>query len=75
MNYINPSVKSPEQVKSVPFSIFLENFRAKLKQVFYVLGDIDKMSTQRGLPPQAMSEIMSCYPLSVSIPKKYGGRG
>lgn len=75
MNDINPSIKRPEQVKSVPFFTFLENFKTKLKQVFHVWGDIDKMSTQRGLPPQAMSEIMSCNPLSVSIPKKYGGRG
>jgi alkylation response protein AidB-like acyl-CoA dehydrogenase len=75
MNDINPSIKRPEQVKSVPFFTFLENFKTKLKQVFHVLGDIDKMSTQRGLPPQTLNEIMSCNPLSVSIPKKYGGRG
>jgi alkylation response protein AidB-like acyl-CoA dehydrogenase len=74
INDINTSAKKPEQLKSVPFFTFLENFKAKLKQVFHVSGNIDVMSSRRGFPLE-MSEIMSCKPLSVCIPKKYGGRG
>lgn len=74
LNDIHTSAKKTEQVKSVPFFNFLENFKAKLRQVFHLSGNVDEMSSHRGFPRQ-MNEIMSCNPLSVCIPKKYGGRG
>ncbi len=58
-----------------PFSEFLDALKAKMKQVFQVRGDIDKLSLTRGLPPFVLREIMSVNPLSVGIPKEYGGRG
>ncbi|WP_297100682.1 acyl-CoA dehydrogenase family protein [uncultured Draconibacterium sp.] len=60
---------------SIPFSEFLENLKAKMKQVFHVRADIDQLSLKRGLPPFVMREIMSVNPLSVGIPTQYGGRG
>lgn len=62
----------PEQV---PFSQFLEGLKEKMKQVFHVRANINELSLTRGLPPFVMREIMSANPLSVGIPKEYGGRG
>ncbi len=36
---------------------------------------MDKLSLNRSLPPFVMEEIRSCDPLSVYVPKRYGGRG
>jgi alkylation response protein AidB-like acyl-CoA dehydrogenase len=38
-------------------------------------NDINQMSIQRGIPADMLQEIMLCNPLSLSIPKQYGGRG
>lgn len=46
-----------------------------MQQVFHSPVTIDPMGLQRGIPPAALSEIMSHNPLSVSIPVSYGGRG
>lgn len=68
-------VFNTNSLSSLPFSEFLENLKAKMKQVFHVRADIDQLSLKRGLPPFVMREIMSVNPLSVGIPKQYGGRG
>ncbi len=62
-------------MQSELFSTFLEGFKAKLHHAFYVVSNIDQFSLERGIPPAVMQEIMSCNPLSVGIPKEYGGRG
>ncbi|MFV0590214.1 MAG: acyl-CoA dehydrogenase family protein [Draconibacterium sp.] len=54
---------------------FLDTLKSKMKSVFHDKNDIDKLSTKRGLSPEAWQEIMSANPLSVGIPKVYGGRG
>ena len=59
----------------ISFSEFLNTYRDKLRQVFHVRSDIDKLSLRRGLPPFVLREIMSCNPLSTCIPAQYGGRG
>ncbi len=58
-----------------PFSNFLKVFEEKLRYAFYKLADVDQFSLQHGVPPAVMHEIMSCNPLSISIPVDYGGRG
>nr|WP_319271536.1 acyl-CoA dehydrogenase family protein [uncultured Draconibacterium sp.] len=68
-------VSNNNHPSSIPFSQFLENLKEKMKQVFHVRADIDQLSLKRGLPPFVMREIMSVNPLSVGIPKQYGGRG
>jgi alkylation response protein AidB-like acyl-CoA dehydrogenase len=78
MNHQNSELtteKLETEHKILPFSDFLETLKEKIKNVFYVKGDIDNLSTKRGLPPNLMREIMSANPLSVGIPKEYGGRG
>src|SRR5690606_23947158 len=57
------------------YSEFLKNFEETLKHLFHEKEDINQLSLQRGLPPEIMSGIMSQVPLSVAIPKEYGGRG
>ena len=78
MNY-SSNQKSPAeprfQNEFQPFSEFIDALKAKMKLVFHNRADIDQLSLKRGLPPFAMREIMSVNPLSVGIPKQYGGRG
>lgn len=61
--------------KEVPFDDFLNNFIARMKNVFRVRADIDRMALNRGMPPFVMREILSANPLSAGIPAQYGGRG
>ncbi len=70
----NP-VKSFSQSNIIPFSEFLDSLKNKMKLVFHTRADVNQLSLKRGLPPFAMREIMSVNPLSVGIPKEYGGRG
>ncbi len=58
-----------------PFEHFLEDFKARIHNVFYTRADINQMALQRGMPPFVMREIMGATPLSVAIPEEYGGRG
>ncbi len=69
------SASDNNQSTQIPFSQFLDALKEKMKQVFHVRADIDQLSLKRGLPPFVMREIMSVNPLSVGIPKQYGGRG
>lgn len=57
------------------FESFILNFERTLKRVFREEGDINKLSLERGLPDDLRRQIMDCVPLSVAIPKEYGGRG
>ena len=57
------------------FSAFLQDFEETLKHLFHEEEDINQLSLERGLPPAVMDAIMSKVPLSVAIPKEYGGRG
>ncbi|MGA9648252.1 acyl-CoA dehydrogenase family protein [Pedobacter sp.] len=63
---IDPNQRFPE---------FLENFEQRLKHLFQQEYNIDLLSLQRGLPPELLKGIMDNVPLSVAIPKEYGGRG
>jgi len=78
MNQLNSNVEVPvngPDVQNIPFEVFVENLKAKMKNVFHSRADINKMAINRGMPPFVMREIMSLNPLSVGIPKEYGGRG
>lgn len=57
------------------FDQFLTQFKDKLHQLFHVRGNIDDLSTRRGLPPFMLREIMADTPLATYIPEQYGGRG
>lgn len=78
MNQVKINVEEPmtrSNIQSLPFGVFLDNLKAKMKHVFHVRADIDQMATKRGMPPFVMREIMSLNPLAVGIPSQYGGRG
>ncbi len=62
-------------LNTVSFDIFLDNLKAKMKNVFHVRADINQMALKRGMPPFVMRELLSANPLSVGIPSEYGGRG
>ena len=70
----NP-VKNASQNNIIPFPEFIDSLKNKMKLVFHTRADVNQLSLKRGLPPFAMREIMSVNPLSVGIPKEYGGRG
>lgn len=54
---------------------FLKRFEESLNSIFHEKNDINQLSLERGLPPEVLSDIMDNVPLSVAIPKEYGGRG
>ena len=59
----------------VPFDEFLHEFKTRMHNVFHKREDIDALSTNRGLPPYVLREVLACNPLSAFIPAEYGGRG
>ncbi|MEM1339905.1 MAG: acyl-CoA dehydrogenase family protein [Bacteroidota bacterium] len=58
-----------------PFSTYLKEFQETLRGVFHERYDINEFSKARGLPAVVLRDIMADAPLSVAIPKEYGGRG
>ncbi len=57
------------------FETFINTYREKLASLFTDRIDEQEMSTQRGLPPYVLRQILECNPLSTFIPDEYGGRG
>ncbi|MDD2475185.1 MAG: acyl-CoA/acyl-ACP dehydrogenase [Dysgonamonadaceae bacterium] len=66
---------APNDYKNKPFEELLNDLRAKLKLVFHDRANIDQLALRRGWPSFVLREIMSINPLSIAIPKEYGGRG
>ncbi|WP_430935163.1 acyl-CoA dehydrogenase family protein [Saccharicrinis sp. 156] len=58
-----------------PFSEYLESFKETLKNVFYRRDNIEQFIQKRGFPALVLRDIMAQNPLSVGVPKEYGGRG
>lgn len=56
------------------FSDFLDRFTTSISTLFQ-RENIDQLSLSRGLPPNVWKEIFNLKPLSVAIPKEFGGRG
>ncbi|HSO89424.1 MAG TPA: acyl-CoA dehydrogenase family protein [Draconibacterium sp.] len=78
MNYFETALTPEIAIQKneiAPFSDFIDALKAKMKLVFHTRADVNKLSLKRGLPPFALREIMSVNPLSVGIPRQYGGRG
>ena len=59
----------------VPFNTFINTFKNTLKSVFYEKDNIETFVQKRGFPALVLRDIMAQNPLSVAIPKEYGGRG
>lgn len=64
-----------QDYKNKPIEELLNDLKAKLKLVFHDRANIDQLALRRGWPSFVLREIMSINPLSIAIPKEYGGRG
>ena len=62
-------------VEPVTFSEYLNTFKKKIKSVYNEKNSSEELIRKRGFPPLVLQDIMSTKPLSVGIPKEYGGRG
>jgi alkylation response protein AidB-like acyl-CoA dehydrogenase len=78
MNQSKINVSQPPaglSIQDMPFDLFLDQLKARMKNVFHVRADVNQLAVKRGMPPFVMREIMSINPLAVGIPVAYGGRG
>jgi alkylation response protein AidB-like acyl-CoA dehydrogenase len=64
-----------EIAEPISFTEFLDSLKKTLKSVFYEKDNIEKFVQKRGFPALVLRDIMARNPLSVAIPKEYGGRG
>jgi alkylation response protein AidB-like acyl-CoA dehydrogenase len=62
-------------VKAKSFRKFLDEFKTSMLRAFHREDDIDRFCSTRGIPPAVLNELMSGNPLSLCIPKQYGGFG
>ena len=62
-------------VKEKSFRQLLVEFKASMKRAFHREDEIDRFCSTRGIPPSVLNELMSGNPLSLCIPKQYGGFG
>lgn len=62
-------------IQQLSFTEFLNTFTKTLKSVFYLSDGTEKIIQDRGFPALVLRDIMAQNPLSVAIPKEYGGRG
>lgn len=58
-----------------PFSQYLSHFKETLCTVFHQENDINQMSIKRGIEPDVLGKIMACKPMTLVIPREFGGRG
>ncbi len=63
------------ELNNIPFNDFISNFKKTLKRAFYETDKIEQFVQKRGFPSLVLRDIMATNPLSVAIPKEYGGRG
>ena len=59
----------------VSFSEYLNTFKKTIKSVFNEKKNTEKLFHERVFPPSVLKDIMTTRPLSVGIPKEFGGRG
>ena len=71
-----------DQMKSVDifdsqesFRKLLGEFEASMKRAFHGENDINMFCSTRGIPGAVLIELMSENPLSLCIPKEFGGFG
>ena len=57
------------------FDVFINRFKDRLKSLFHDESNINELSLNRGLPDNVWNGIMEMNPLSVAIPREFGGRG
>jgi alkylation response protein AidB-like acyl-CoA dehydrogenase len=68
-------MNNSQNQKQVSFNEFLSSLKKTIKSAFYEKDNIEKFIQKRGFPASVLKNIMEANPLSVAIPKEYGGRG
>jgi alkylation response protein AidB-like acyl-CoA dehydrogenase len=63
------------QFNEISFRQLLEEFKASMNRAFHEEDKIELFCSKRGIPSSVLGEIMSGNPLSLCIPKQYGGFG
>ena len=71
----NPLQPTDSKLDETIFKQFLHDFKASMKRAYHEDDKIDSFCSTRGIPPAVLKELMSVNPLSLLIPKKYGGLG
>ena len=74
LSFLNTDLPA-QDYRTRPIEELLNDLKIKLRLVFHDRADIDQLALRRGWPPFVLREIMSINPLSIAIPKEYGGRG
>lgn len=74
-HYRQAKYMSIKDIQNISYDSFLKDFKDTLKNVFYEKDDIQKFSQLRGFPSLVFRDIMAKKPLSVAVPKEFGGRG
>ncbi len=59
----------------VPFHKFLGEMQVRMRKVFREECEYDRLTLPRGIPQGVLQDIMALNPLSVCIPREFGGRG
>ncbi len=65
----------PDTQTKTSFSQLQNDFKKALKNVFYEENRIEELVQKRLFPEEVIRKIMATNPLSVAIPKEYGGHG
>lgn len=68
-------MSTSNSTEQVSFTEFLSSLNKTIKSVFYEKDNLEKFIQKRGFPALVLRDIMAKNPLSVAIPKEYGGRG
>lgn len=63
------------EIATQNYTDFLTEYKETLQSAFHKRDNIEVFSQKRGFPSTVWRDIMKNRPLSVSIQKKYGGRG
>ncbi len=72
--FSNPASGRIDQPQS-PFSEFLNRYRDQMAHLFGTRADAGQIHVEGGMPAYVMARMREVDPLSVYIPKAYGGRG
>jgi len=68
-------IKYNDVMATMPFSDYLTIFKSAIHNVFPELLAKDPFTSQRGIPHAVSEKILPLAPISVVIPREYGGRG
>jgi len=75
MNHSSTLAKHETESSGHDFQYFLDDFKARLRNLFHRRENLDQLSLRRGLPPYVLREVMAANPFRTFIAGEQGGRG